>query len=75
MKTKQNVKRIMDSFKLQAPEIYNALVGERDAFMAKGLDMLEPFESTVAVMGLAHLDGVEGFLAFKGWERLPVKCR
>ena len=75
MKTKENVKLIMDNFKIQAPEIHYALVGERDLFMATGLDMLETFDSTVAVMGLAHVDGVETNLQKKGWLPIPIKCK
>merc|ERR1711862_688631 len=74
MKTKENVKRIMDNFKVQAPEIHNALVAERDLFMARGLDMLSNFDTVVAVMGLAHLDGVENNLQKMGWMPLPTKC-
>jgi pheromone shutdown protein TraB len=37
------------------------LVGERNAYMADGLNRLEPFNTIVAVVGLAHVDGIEHY--------------
>jgi len=74
MKTKQTTKDLMDVFKAEVPEIYNALVGERDIYMSNGLDSLNQFQTIVAVMGLGHLDGVESNLRALGWSKLPNKC-
>ena len=75
MKTKDNVKKIMGALKETAPEIYEAMVGERDRYMARGLDELGinvkngvSVETTVAVMGMAHVDGVEKYLTTNGWK-------
>lgn len=72
MKAKENVRIIMGQLQKAAPEIYNALVAERDAYMANGLNTLQMFPVIVAVMGIAHVDGVEQYLQREGgWE--PVK--
>ena len=80
MKTKDNVKTIMKGLKSTAPEIYEAMVAERDRYMARGLDELgdtlkgSSVESTVAVVGMAHVDGIETYLADKGWKEMRYPC-
>lgn len=74
MKTKENVKSIMTNLKLAAPELYEALVGERDLYMADGMNRLDQYESMVCVMGIAHLDGVERNLGEWGWKSLKPMC-
>jgi hypothetical protein len=82
MKAKENVKKIMNALKSTAPEIYEAMVAERDVYMAAGLDELgdtlseygRSVETTVAVMGMAHVDGVETYLTNKGWRQMAYPC-
>ena len=81
MKAKENVKKIMGALKETAPEIYQAMVAERDVYMARGLDELgnnvkggSSVETTVAVMGMAHVDGVETYLATNGWKDMSYPC-
>jgi hypothetical protein len=80
MKAKENVKKIMGALKDTAPEIYEAMVAERDVYMARGLDELGmnvkngSVETTVAVMGMAHVDGVETYLATNGWKDMSYPC-
>merc|ERR1712232_276296 len=74
METEDNVKNIMKELKKAAPELYEALVGERDLFMAEGMDRLAQFDSMVCVMGLAHLDGVERNLGSWGWKSVNPMC-
>jgi len=74
MKAKDNVKLLMATLKESAPELYRALVSERDEFMADGLDRLNQYSLTVAVMGIAHVDGVENNLKEKGWAVVPIAC-
>jgi len=99
LKTKEKVNQLMYSFKTAAPEIYQAMVAERDIYMGDGLNRLGslssnnsdtlamtttsgvnpseyslrlPFENIVAVMGLAHLDGVKTYLVQEGgWREIP----
>lgn len=77
VKTRENVRKIMAVVQDTAPEIYMAMVGERDAYMADGLNRLEPFNTIVAVVGLAHVDGIERYLSSYGWVQIPkpVICR
>jgi hypothetical protein len=74
VKAKENVRLLMANLEKAAPEIYNAMVRERDMYMADGLDSLNQFESIVAVMGIAHVDGVERNLKEKGWVEVKYKC-
>ena len=74
IKAKENVKMLMTNLKSVAPEIYMAMVGERDLYMANGLDKLNSFDSIVAVMGIAHVDGVETILKARGWEEVKNVC-
>lgn len=74
MKAKDNVKLLMTNLKQSAPELYRALVAERDEFMADGLDKLNQFQLIVAVMGIAHVDGVENVLRERGWTPVKLPC-
>jgi len=74
VKARENVRIVMSQLRAAAPELYNAMVAERDEYMAKGLDSLKEFGSTVAVMGIAHIDGVEGNLSSYGWKQVLVPC-
>ena len=57
-------------------KIYTAMVAERDIYLAKGLDELgrnlsnELCRQTVAVVGMAHVDGIETYLASARWKEV-----
>ena len=74
MKSKSVVMKLMDVFKEKTPELYSALVTERDAYMAFGLDSQSQFKSVVAVIGMAHVNGVSQYLRSLGWKELPRSC-
>ena len=80
MKSKENVKKIMAALKKVAPEIYTAMVAERDVYMGRGLDELgdnlkgKKVDSTVAIVGMAHVDGIETYLSSMGWKELAYPC-
>jgi pheromone shutdown protein TraB len=74
MKAKDNVKKIMSELQRVAPALYEALVSERDAYMAAGLNGLDELETIVAVMGIAHVDGVEQNLKLNGWQSVTPIC-
>ena len=76
MKAKDNVKNANGNFfhNSVAPKIYQAMVCERDLYMANGLDRLNQFDSIVAVMGIAHVDGVETILKERGWKEVKFPC-
>ena len=77
VKTKDNVKKTMSALKKTAPEIYAAMVAERDIYMAKGLDELgrnlsnELCRQTVAVVGNV---GIETYLASARWKEVVCHC-
>jgi pheromone shutdown protein TraB len=50
------------------------MLTERDAYMARGLDAINEFDVTVAVMGIAHQDGVERNLQTFGWQNARLNC-
>mmetsp|Transcript_4123 Transcript_4123/g.11899 ORF Transcript_4123/g.11899 Transcript_4123/m.11899 type:complete len:417 (-) Transcript_4123:64-1314(-) len=74
MKAKENVRKIMVQLQRVAPFLYEALVSERDAYMAAGLNGLDELETIVAVMGVAHVDGVEQSLSANGWKAVEPVC-
>ena len=74
MKTRDRVREIMGQLKKVAPELVNVMLTERDAYMAAGLDTLNQFTSIVAVMGIAHVDGVEQNLRNRGWTQVTPRC-
>jgi pheromone shutdown protein TraB len=74
MKSRENVRKIMGQLQQTAPALYQALVGERDAYMAAGLNGLNSYEAIVAVMGIAHVDGVEQNLKLNGWNAVSLNC-
>ena len=74
MKTKENVKKIMGQLQRVAPFLYEALVSERDIYMATGLNGLNELETIVAVVGIAHADGIETTLQQNGWQAASPSC-
>ena len=74
MKTKENVRLIMGQLQRLAPFLYEALVSERDVYMATGLNGLNELESIVAVVGIAHADGIEKSLQMNGWKAANPSC-
>jgi pheromone shutdown protein TraB len=74
MKTKENVRMIMGQLKRLAPFLYEALVSERDAYMAAGLNGLNELTTIVAVVGIAHVDGIEANLSMNGWKQASPSC-
>jgi hypothetical protein len=75
MKAKENVRKIMTQLQRVAPYLYEALVSERDAYMAAGLNGLSnELETLVAVVGIAHADGIEKNLQMNGWKAANPSC-
>jgi pheromone shutdown protein TraB len=75
LKTDENVGKIMNDLRQQAPFLVTPLLDERDAYMAAGLDSLDDKQVTCAVLGIAHLDaGVERDLLAQGWRLVTASC-
>ncbi|CAM9490292.1 unnamed protein product [Ascophyllum nodosum] len=67
MKRRDTMRKVTDFYRREAPELYSAMIGERDEVMAVKLMNLEDKQTTVAVVGLAHVDGIEAILTANGW--------
>jgi TraB/PrgY/gumN family len=74
MKSRDSVRKLMAELQDVAPALIQVMLTERDAYMAAGLDTLSQFDCIVAVMGIAHQDGVERNLRERGWKALPLSC-
>ena len=61
IKQRDNARAVATYLKQAAPPVYEAMIGERDKYMAYALEVA-PGESLVAVVGLAHVDGLERIL-------------
>jgi len=75
LKDRDNIRKVFKQLQEVAPELVQVMLTERDAYMATGIDTLNDFECMVAVMGLAHQDGVEKNLQQRGWKRVRPACR
>ena len=65
MKQKQNVQMLMGYLKESVPPLYEALIGERDQYMANSI-LRSDAKSLVAVVGLAHVDGIAASVMREG---------
>lgn len=74
LKSRDTVRKLMGQLRQVAPALVQVMLEERDVYMARGLDTLNQFEVIVAVMGIAHQDGVEANLQAFGWKRVALKC-
>ncbi len=61
LKEEDTIEEVMDFFKTSSPGGYNALVHERDAYLAYNIKSLED-KNVVAVVGAGHKNGIETFL-------------
>ena len=73
MKQKVVVNRLMDIIRDECREIYDALIGERDAFMARSISTSNG-KTIVGVVGLAHLQGIERNLRNSGFKSIARNC-
>jgi pheromone shutdown protein TraB len=75
LKDRRSIANVMTQLNEVAPALVQVMLTERDAYMATGIDTLNDFECMVAVMGLAHQDGVERNLRQYGWKQVRPACR
>ena len=61
-------------WKKHSPLEAHVMLTERDAYMAEFLDIFNQFQCIVAVMGMAHMDGVESILREREWTHVKPKC-
>jgi len=74
LKERATVRELMGTLKESLPKVYQALIAERDAFMSESL-LQAGGEKTVAVVGMAHLDGIEAYLQDRGFKMLPCSLQ
>ena len=75
VKARDNVRLVMTKLRETAPELFKAMVAERDAYMANGINKLDQFDKMVAVVGIAHVDGIEANLKERGWAPVSIPCQ
>jgi pheromone shutdown protein TraB len=75
IKSGENIKEITGHLKRVVPELYEAIITERDIHMADKLDKLNSFPVIVAVTGMLHVDGIETYLKSKGWTPVILNCK
>jgi pheromone shutdown protein TraB len=66
LKERSTIRQLMASLQTSLPEVYQALVAERDVYMASNL-LKSGGKSSVAVVGMAHMDGIERVLGENGF--------
>ena len=74
LKTRRALDLVMGTLQKEAPLIYQAMIGDRDAYMANSITGQANSRVMVAVVGMAHLSGIERNLATKGFSVVSRKC-
>ena len=62
---RENARAVAAYMQRAAPPVYEAMIGERDTYMARQM-LNAPSASMVAVVGLSHLDGLVQILGEEG---------
>jgi pheromone shutdown protein TraB len=74
VKQRDLLTQVMGAVKTDLPEVYGALIGERDIFMAEGL-ATSTGVNIVGVVGMAHMEGIENYLTTnKGFSVVKRNC-
>lgn len=61
LRQRDNARAVAAYLKKAAPPVYDAMIGERDQYMAHAIEVA-PGARIVAVVGLAHVEGIERIL-------------
>lgn len=72
LKERASVRALMGTLKSELPEVYKAMIEERDAYMSASLLGCKS-KVIVGVVGIGHLDGIERNLGREGFVTVP--CR
>mmetsp|Transcript_23550 Transcript_23550/g.35241 ORF Transcript_23550/g.35241 Transcript_23550/m.35241 type:complete len:433 (+) Transcript_23550:1330-2628(+) len=76
LKNRESVEKLQSYMKKKAPQLYDALIGERDLYMSASiLGALEEkkFKRVVGIVGFAHLTGIEAALGrARGFQRVDM---
>ncbi|GAB5034483.1 Hypothetical protein NocV09_01901030 [Nannochloropsis oceanica] len=72
LKERASVRALMSTLQSELPEVYKAMIEERDAYMSASLLGCKS-KVIVGVVGIGHLDGIERNLGREGFVSVP--CR
>ena len=73
LKQRELIVSLMNVLRGDLPLIYNALIGERDIFMAQSIDSSDA-QVLVGVVGMAHMQGMEKSLQSKQYQVVRRNC-
>jgi pheromone shutdown protein TraB len=73
LKQREIIELILGVFREEVPLVYQALIGERDLFMAESIENAR-CKSLIAVVGMAHMAGIERTLRSKGYTITSGVC-
>ncbi len=74
LKTRKALDLVMGILRREAPALHQAVIGDRDAYMASSIAGQSSSKVMVAVCGMAPLSGIERNLAMKGFSVVTRKC-
>jgi len=80
IKTRSTVKELVNDLRESLPNIYSALIDERDEYMTQSLlsrlseQPRSAPQRVVAVVGMAHEDGIARRLAARGFAPAPRRA-
>ena len=74
LKTRKALDKIMGTLRSEAPAIYQAMIGDRDSYMAASIATQTDSKRMVAVCGMDHMAGIERNLAARGFIVAERKC-
>ena len=72
LKQRDLIRGLMGVLKSDMPLVYEALIGERDRFMAQSIAEVD-CKSIIAVVGMAHMQGIENTLEKSGDYKVVVR--
>jgi len=74
LKNRETVSLLQGYIAKKSPELYNALIGERDQYMAESLAgaIGKKYNRIVGVVGFAHLNGIEKQLQQSGFKLVDM---
>ena len=75
LKQRDLIVMLMKELKQEVPLVYDALIGERDIYMAQSISEAKSSKSLVGVVGMAHMSGIENYLTKnRGFKVVKRNC-
>jgi pheromone shutdown protein TraB len=73
LKQRDLIISLMGILRAELPSVYDALVGERDSYMAESIDGSSG-KLMVCVVGMAHMNGIENNLISRNYKVTIKNC-